>query len=197
MVARNPFKPSAGATPPLLVGRTEAIEEFKDSLADGPGAPGRLTIFTGARGVGKTVMLTEVANEALKEGWVAVSETATPGLVERLTHAVTRHLHDLDPSTAPGRSLTGVTLPVIGGGVTVSSRPAEVVQWREQVGRLLDVLEADDTGLLITVDEVHRHARDELRDLAATFQPYVRTAMSPSPSPACRLRSRTSSTTTS
>jgi len=174
MVARNPFKPSAGATPPLLVGRTEAIEEFKDSLADGPGAPGRLTIFTGARGVGKTVMLTEVANEALKEGWVAVSETATPGLVERLTHAVTRHLHDLDPSTAPGRSLTGVTLPVIGGGVTVSSRPAEVVQWREQVGRLLDVLEADDTGLLITVDEVHRHARDELRDLAATFQHLVR-----------------------
>src|SRR5665647_2995043 len=77
MVARNPFKPSAGATPPLLVGRTEAIEEFKDSLADGPGAPGRLTIFTGARGVGKTVMLTEGANEALKEGWVAVSDTAT------------------------------------------------------------------------------------------------------------------------
>ena len=72
------------------------------------------------------------------------------------------------------RSLTGVTLPVIGGGVTVSSRPAEVVQWREQVGRLLDVLEADDTGLLITVDEVHRHARDELRDLAATFQHLVR-----------------------
>ena len=62
MVARNPFKPSAGATPPLLVGRTEAIEEFKYSLADGPGAPGRLTIFTGARGVCKTVMLTEVAN---------------------------------------------------------------------------------------------------------------------------------------
>jgi len=47
---------------------------------------------------------------------------------------------------------------VVGGGVTVSSRPAEVVQWREQVGRLLDVLEAGDTGLLITVDEVHKHA---------------------------------------
>ena len=91
-----------------------------------------------------------------------------------MAHAVTRHLHDLDPSTAPGRSLTGVTLPVVGGGVTVSSRPAEVVQWREQVGRLLDVLEAGDTSLLITVDEVHKHARGELRDLAATLQHLVR-----------------------
>ena len=79
MTGRNPFKPASGATPPLLVGRADAIEEFKDSLADGPGAPGRLTIFTGARGVGKTVMLTEVANEALKNGWVAIAETATPG----------------------------------------------------------------------------------------------------------------------
>lgn len=174
MATRNPFKPTAGATPPLLVGRDDALEDFAESLADGPGAPGRLTIFTGARGVGKTVMLTEVANEALKEGWVALSETATPGLIERLSHAATRHLNELDPSTAPRRALTGVTLPVIGGGMTVSARPAEVVGWREQAGRLLDVLEGRGTGLLITVDEVHAQARENLRDLAATFQHLVR-----------------------
>lgn len=174
MPPKNPFKPSAGATPPLLVGRQDAIEEFRDSLADGPGAPGRLTIFTGARGVGKTVMLTAVANEALREGWVVLSETATAGLIERLTYAVTRQLHVLAPKFARGRSVTGVSLPVIGGGVTMSVPPAEVVQWREQVGRLLDVLEASDTGLLITVDEVHKHAREDLRALAATFQHLVR-----------------------
>lgn len=118
---RNSFKPTAGATPPLLVGRGEVIEEFEESLRDGPGAPVRLTIFTGARGVGKTAMLTEVANEVLKDGWVALSETATPGLIERLTYAVTRHLNELDPSTMPGQRLTGVTVPVIGGGRTVSA----------------------------------------------------------------------------
>ena len=123
-LVRNPFKPTAGATPLLLVGRGEAIEEFKESPDDGPGAPGRLTIFIGARGVGKTVMLTEVANEVLKDGWVALSETATPGLIERLTYAVTCHLHELAPSTMPGRRLTGVTLPVIGGGLTSPRLPA-------------------------------------------------------------------------
>ena len=57
----NPFKPTAGATPPLLVGRDRVIEEFLESLDDGPGAPGLLELITGARGVGKTVMLTALA----------------------------------------------------------------------------------------------------------------------------------------
>lgn len=173
-MARNPFKPTAGATPPLLVGRDEVLAEFVESLEDGPGAPGRLTLFTGTRGIGKTVMLTEVGDQALSHGWVALAETATPGLVGRLQYAVTRALHDVDPKTAPSRTVTGVTLPVIGGGVTVSAPPAVVVEWRHELGRLLDALESNGAGLLITVDEVHKGARDDLRDLAATVQHLIR-----------------------
>lgn len=55
----NPFKPTAGRMPPLLIGRDAIIDEFEEALDDGPGAPGRLMRVTGARGVGKTVMLTE------------------------------------------------------------------------------------------------------------------------------------------
>lgn len=173
-MARNPFRPTAGATPPLLVGRDDAMEEFTESLEDGPGAPGRLALFTGPRGVGKTVMLTEVGDQALRHGWITLAETATPGMVERLRHATTDALHSVDPSTAPTRTVTGVTLPVIGGGVTVSAPPASVVQWRQELGRLLDALARNDAGLLITVDEVHRGARDDLRDLAATVQHLIR-----------------------
>ena len=60
VAARNPFKPTAGATPPLLIGREDILEEFEDSILEGPGAPLRLMRFTGARGVGKTVMFTQV-----------------------------------------------------------------------------------------------------------------------------------------
>lgn len=173
-MARNPFRPTAGATPPLLVGRDEVLEEVVESLEDGPGAPGRLALFVGTRGVGKTVMLTEVGDQALRHGWVTFAETATPGLVSRLQHAVTRALHDADPTTAPSRTVTGLTLPVIGGGVTTSAPPAEVVEWRHELGRLLDVLERNGVGLLITVDEVHKGARGDLRDLAATVQHLIR-----------------------
>ncbi|WP_104200393.1 hypothetical protein [Cryobacterium sp. Y29] len=53
----NPFRPSAGATPPEILGRAGLLDEFDYGLRLGSGAPGLLTIFTGARGIGKTVML--------------------------------------------------------------------------------------------------------------------------------------------
>lgn len=174
MALRNPFRPTAGSTPPLLVGRDDVLQEFGESLEDGPGSPARLALFTGPRGIGKTVMLTEVDALARQRGWVALAETATPGVVLRLQHGTTRVLRDVDPTAAPSRKLTGVTLPVVGGGLTMSTPPAEVVEWRAELGRLLDVLEANGTGLLITVDEVHAGARDDLRDLAAVVQHLVR-----------------------
>ena len=53
----NPFRPTAGASPPEIIGRAGLLDEFAYGLRLRSGAPGLLTIFTGARGVGKTVML--------------------------------------------------------------------------------------------------------------------------------------------
>jgi hypothetical protein len=33
----HPFKPTAGATPPLLIARQSTIEEFTESIEDGQG----------------------------------------------------------------------------------------------------------------------------------------------------------------
>ena len=83
-VRRNPFKPSAGHLPPLLVGRDDILDDFTTALDDGPGAPGRLMRITGARGVGKTVILTEFRDLASKRGWEVIKETASPGMANRL-----------------------------------------------------------------------------------------------------------------
>lgn len=45
MVA-NPFKPTAGKMPPVLIGRQNVIDDFTDGLLDGAGAPGRLMLIT-------------------------------------------------------------------------------------------------------------------------------------------------------
>lgn len=176
MAERNPFKPTAGATPPLLVGRADVLDEISESIEDGPGAPSRLVRFTGARGVGKTVMLTETRKVANQLGWVSISETATPGLTARLTAAAQRARRRLD-STPSGRRLSGVTLPAVagfgGGGVTFEPSEREEADLRQAFGLLLDELEPRETGLFITIDEVHSAARDELRHVAATFQHLV------------------------
>lgn len=53
----NPFKPTAGKRPPVLIGRESVIEDFEEGLDNGAGAPGRLMLITGNRGCGKTVLL--------------------------------------------------------------------------------------------------------------------------------------------
>lgn len=50
----NPFKPTAGKMPPVLVGRQNIIEDFQEALDNGAGAPGRLMLIMGQRGYGKT-----------------------------------------------------------------------------------------------------------------------------------------------
>ena len=81
----NPFHPSFGVSPPLLVGRDQLLDEFVEALEDGPGSSGRATLYTGARGSGKTVMLNAVEDRARAMGWLLVSETASPGFVGRVT----------------------------------------------------------------------------------------------------------------
>lgn len=174
MPARNPFKPTAGATPPLLVGRNDVLEEIQESLDDGPGAPARLTILTGARGVGKTALLSEVSDRTRARGWVVLDQTAVPGLIDQLTTRAQKSLRELDGTTSPGRHITGVTLPFGAGGITVSDPQPERIDFRDQLGALLDALERHGTGLLITIDEVHAAARKDMRVLATVFQHLVR-----------------------
>lgn len=66
----NPFKPSFGRTPPELLDRTDVLGEFEYGLSLRSGVLGLLTIITGARGVGKTVMLNEAQDlwHANKDG---------------------------------------------------------------------------------------------------------------------------------
>ena len=49
----NPFKPTAGKMPPILIGRQQILDDFKEALENGAGAPGRIMLITGQRGYGK------------------------------------------------------------------------------------------------------------------------------------------------
>jgi AAA ATPase domain len=169
---RNPFKPTFGISPPLLVGRNELIQDFSDALNDGPGAPARATIYTGARGTGKTVMLNAVQEQARSYGWLVIAETATPGLLQRLT---TEHLPQLlteqDPK-ATSRRLSGITVPGgLGGASWQTTDLHKVVPGlRSQITDLCEMLASGETGLVITVDELHRGLFDELAQLCTVVQ---------------------------
>jgi hypothetical protein len=163
----------------LLVGREEQRQDFLAALEDGPGSPGRATIYTGARGTGKTVLLNAIEEDARRLGWLVVSETATPGLVRRLsTEALPRLLAEQDPNATKSR-MTGFTLPAALGGVTwdTSDVHQAVAGLRPQLTLLTKILAENETGLVITVDELHRRPLDELVELCAAVQHAFREEM--------------------
>jgi hypothetical protein len=97
----NPFHASFAVSPPLLVGRDGMLDDFIDALEGGPGSAGRATLYTGARGSGKTVMLNAVEDRAKERGWLVISETVTPGFVARITQ---QHLPQPAARRRPGGS---------------------------------------------------------------------------------------------
>jgi len=168
----NPFRATFGVSPPFLAGRDEILVQFDEALADGPGASGRAMLFTGARGSGKTVLLNAVEDRARSRGWLVISETANVGFVERLTTShLPRLLRDFDPATVRSR-LSSLSLPMGLGGASWETIEAHVASagLRDQIALLTNLLAAHDTGLLITLDEIHRDATPELREFATTIQ---------------------------
>lgn len=167
----NPFAPTFGVSPPLLVGRQDILDDFAEALAGGAGSPSRAMLVTGLRGTGKTVMLNALEDAARAAGWEVVSETATPGLLDRLVHeslpALLRH-HDPD---ARSTRLTGIDVAHVGGAQVERTEAHEVRPGlRGQVTRAAEVLAARGGGLLVTVDEVQRRQIDDLRQVGAVVQ---------------------------
>ena len=166
----NPFRPSAGATPPEIIGRVGLLDEFAYGLRLGSGAPGLLTIFTGARGIGKTVMLGAAQDLAREQGWAVISETATRGFMGRIGESMLRLSEELG-NGRPGRRITGVA--AAGFSVTTQLPPEKQVDWRITGETLLRLLDKNQTGLVITVDEIHAADRSEIAQLAANVQHFI------------------------
>ena len=70
----NPYAPGAGTLPPELAGRDEIIEKVVIELDRcRNGLPSRSILLVGLRGVGKTVLLTRISQEAEANGFAVVS----------------------------------------------------------------------------------------------------------------------------
>lgn len=168
----NPFKPTAGRMPPLLIGRDSIIEDFEEGIDDGPGAPGRLMRVTGARGVGKTVMLTEFGRIARAHRWEVIDETASNGLAQRLLERLSPPKPAISLSLKPSVTVAGL------GGVSLGEASVSSQQMpltlREALGSRLDGLERKHAGLLITIDEAQAADRNDMIAIATAVQHLIR-----------------------
>lgn len=163
----NPFKPSAGHLPPVLIGRDMVLSDFEEGLENGSGAPGRLMRVTGARGIGKTVILAEFRRMAERRGWQTVSETASPGMANRLLDKLRPQKGNLSFSFEPS-----VNILNMGGslGSVRYEKDRMPLTLREAMGLRLDELEKRSHGLLVTIDEAQAADRADMVAIATAVQ---------------------------
>lgn len=155
----NPFKPTPGKRPPMLIGRESVIEDFEEGLDNGAGAPGRLMLITGNRGCGKTVLLRELQRLASACGWVVVSDSASLGLCDRLADAL-RSNKPVVTSMEFGPSF---------GRVSVEAARAKGETLRGLVNERLKKL-GPGKGILFAIDEAQSASIEELAALAVLYQ---------------------------
>lgn len=76
-VLENPYRPGVGLPPTYLAGRQPDIDKFAGVLDQAPTIPGNVRI-TGLRGVGKTVLLQRLQQEAEEKHWSTIAVELEP-----------------------------------------------------------------------------------------------------------------------
>jgi hypothetical protein len=150
------------------------LDAFRDALAEGPGSPGRAMLFTGARGMGKTVLLNAAEDAALEAGWLVASVTSRRGMRDELVETILPALLLQHDPEARGSTTTGVNVSAAGFGIGATKEATAKYDvtptFRSLLERLAEVQMERGSGVLVSVDEAHRAVADELREIAQGVQ---------------------------
>lgn len=145
----NPYSPGAGTVPPQLAGRDEIVEKAEvalDRCKNGLSFRGLLLV--GLRGVGKTVLLTKITQEAELRGFSVVSLETPEGrsLPSILIPALRSALLRLDRLKAKG-DLAKKALQVLGGFIGAMKLKYEDVEFSFDLESLPGYADSGDLGL--------------------------------------------------
>lgn len=178
----NPFRPGAGRRPPILAGRQPLLSGFDviQRRATERGEGDRSWVLNGLRGVGKTVLLTEMLDRASTAGWIAAKAevgaeplpvTLSRALVKAMRTATGRHPENrlkrllgvfkafslrIEPSGALG---LGVDVDPLAGIADTGRFADDLAALFETLGETARDL---GIGVLILVDELQEAGNDEL-----------------------------------
>jgi len=176
----NPFSPSFGTTPPLLAGRDKVLERFTEAIESGPTHPDYTLLVTGDRGTGKTALLNTLEATVAERGWLTVTAAASSEpLSERI---LTEALRCFEQLSGGSRHIKLGALSVLGVGLELEhgdASPTKAGSLTSALEHLGTALADKQTGLLLTVDELHDVERDDVRNVASAVQIATRRQQSP------------------
>lgn len=184
---RNPFNPGAGVSPPELAGRAEVMQQAIVALERiKRGRYAKSLLVLGLRGVGKTVLLNEIAKQAAQRNYLTemIEAQDNGDLRQMLMYSIRRVLLTLDSGKQAVETVKrGLrVLRSFIGSIKVSAGGMDITLGIDpEIGQAdSGVLEADVTDLLLAtgraaeavkrpvallVDELQYVSREELAAL--------------------------------
>lgn len=166
------FTPSFGNRPSQLVGRETDLGAILKGLDERPGSKGRAVVMLGQRGLGKTVMLWEIADRARDRGFVVANPTSVrEGLLERIVEKLQEDGASVVERNKPRPS--GVGIGAFGLSASLQFSREDLAKSAEhRLTTLCRTLTRQNLGVLILVDELQ--ANDpEVRRLVGTYQELI------------------------
>ena len=168
----NIFSPTFGYRPKYIVGRDKEVADFMEGIADPPGHPNRATFFIGQRGMGKTVLLLELAERSREAGFIVVrvvaGETMLDEIIEGIQLAGERHKEDRKkPVKSVSAGAFGFSV-----GLTFTEDIRENFGFSTKLSLLCEALTKRKKGVLFLIDEI-RASTAEMRTFATTYQHLV------------------------
>jgi len=163
----TPYNPSFGEIPYIILGRAQIIENIRFAFENNLSDPYRTVLFSGARGIGKTVLLEKIVEISLEYGFISVNLTAGNTMLKDLFDQLferTQHL------LSQKRKIKSVSLKTF--NVEFFSDNEEL-GLRTRLERVLSKLNDLGIGLLITIDEVYKTAPG-LGEIVIAYQHYKR-----------------------
>lgn len=171
------FTPDFGKQPHAHVGRDGLLAELRRGLGAGPVDHRFTSLLLGPRGAGKTVTLNLIEDTAFEAGWIVLPlDASTAGIRERLNEIIS-WAHDRDETLNAGQGAFRqesqsfrLRLWTVEWQRTVARKIEPSWGIRRQLTTLAEQAAARGTAVLLTLDELHSGAREELRRLAADLQ---------------------------
>lgn len=162
----NPFNPSFGMQPTVLLDRERTLATLVDDIK-AMNTPYRTTLVYGVRGVGKTVFMNAVGKHLAEDPhWLAIHLIIGDNMVSRLTELIYQQTTSRVQKLFNG--IAGVNISIGGVGVKFDLSNGQTSNYQYLLMQMLQILKQEGQHVLVMIDE----AQDTpgMVELASVYQ---------------------------